>query len=148
MDLESSRKVHNQILFPAFTLLGRIRICTGLPSAFRNSRVIVLGVQEVLLTLYRRLSGAGYLDDVSLVTARQGPGTPARWVEQCTCPLGYEGRRCERCAPGYRRANPLLGSFSACEACNCNGHSDACDPSTGRLILQNSYKHASKWELF
>ncbi|XP_034743250.1 laminin subunit gamma-1 [Etheostoma cragini] len=74
---------------------------------------------------------AGYLDNVSLVTARRGPGAPARWVEQCTCPQGYQGQHCEQCTLGYRRARPELGAFSACEPCNCNGHSDACNPDTG-----------------
>ncbi|KAM9790659.1 laminin subunit gamma-1 [Syngnathus typhle] len=81
---------------------------------------------------------AGYLDDVSLMTARRGPGIPARWVEQCTCPRGYEGRRCEHCTAGYRRARPQLGAFSACEACDCNGHSDSCDPSTGACDCQHN----------
>lgn len=74
---------------------------------------------------------AGYLDDVSLVTARRGPGVPARWVERCTCPQGYQGQHCEQCTVGYRRARPELGAFSSCEPCNCNGHSEACNPDTG-----------------
>ncbi|XP_026061619.1 laminin subunit gamma-1 [Carassius auratus] len=74
---------------------------------------------------------AGYLDNVSLVTARRGPGTPARWVEKCTCPQGYLGQHCEQCELGYRRSQPELGRFSSCEPCNCNGHSDTCDPVTG-----------------
>ncbi|KAA0719380.1 Laminin subunit gamma-1 [Triplophysa tibetana] len=74
---------------------------------------------------------AGYLDNVSLTTARRGPGTPARWVEQCTCPEGYLGQHCEQCEVGYRRSRPELGRFSSCEPCNCNGHSDTCDPVTG-----------------
>ncbi|XP_012681774.2 laminin subunit gamma-1 [Clupea harengus] len=74
---------------------------------------------------------AGYLDNVALTTARRAPGTPALWVEKCTCPQGYVGQHCEQCALGYRRANPELGLFSPCERCNCNGHSDACDPVTG-----------------
>nr|XP_043869305.1 laminin subunit gamma-1-like [Solea senegalensis] len=80
---------------------------------------------------------AGYLDDVSLVTARRGPGVPARWVEQCTCPQGYQGQHCERCTLGFRRGRPELGSFSSCEACNCNGHSDACNPDTGACDCQH-----------
>ncbi|KAJ8357310.1 hypothetical protein SKAU_G00201040 [Synaphobranchus kaupii] len=75
---------------------------------------------------------AGYLDDVTLMSARRGPGTqPAGWVERCTCPQGYVGQFCEQCALGYRRNRPDLGPFSACESCNCNGHSDTCDPETG-----------------
>uniref|UniRef100_A0A8C9VN56 Laminin, gamma 1 n=1 Tax=Scleropages formosus TaxID=113540 RepID=A0A8C9VN56_SCLFO len=74
---------------------------------------------------------AGYLDDVSLVTARRGPGVPARWVEQCTCPQAYRGQFCESCAPGYRRTRPELGPFSPCELCNCHGHSDTCNSETG-----------------
>uniref|UniRef100_A0A8D0DGP9 Laminin, gamma 1 n=1 Tax=Sander lucioperca TaxID=283035 RepID=A0A8D0DGP9_SANLU len=74
---------------------------------------------------------AGYLDNISLVTARRGPGAPARWVERCTCPQGYQGQHCEQCTLGYRRARPELGAFSACEPCNCNGHSDACNPDSG-----------------
>ncbi|XP_071392229.1 laminin subunit gamma-1-like, partial [Centroberyx affinis] len=80
---------------------------------------------------------AGYLDDVSLVTARRGPGTPARWVEQCTCPQGYQGQHCEQCTLGYRRARPELGAFSSCEPCNCNGHSDSCHPTTGACECQH-----------
>uniref|UniRef100_A0A674MZK9 Laminin, gamma 1 n=1 Tax=Takifugu rubripes TaxID=31033 RepID=A0A674MZK9_TAKRU len=83
-------------------------------------------------------AGAGYLDDVSLVTARQGSGLPARWVEKCSCPQGYQGQHCERCTPGYRRSRPHLGAFSACEPCSCNGHSDTCGPDTGACDCQDN----------
>ncbi|XP_072298063.1 laminin subunit gamma-1 [Eucyclogobius newberryi] len=81
---------------------------------------------------------AGYLDNVHLVTARRGPGEAAHWVESCTCPQGYEGQHCERCIVGYRRAQPQLGAFSQCEACNCHGHSPTCDPDTGACECQHS----------
>nr|CAD27803.1 lamC1 [Tetraodon nigroviridis] len=81
---------------------------------------------------------AGYLDDVSLVTARRAPGVAARWVEQCTCPQGYQGQHCERCTVGYRRTRPELGAFSACEPCSCNGHSDSCNPDTGACDCQDN----------
>uniref|UniRef100_A0A8C4E0V6 Laminin subunit gamma-1 n=1 Tax=Dicentrarchus labrax TaxID=13489 RepID=A0A8C4E0V6_DICLA len=81
---------------------------------------------------------AGYLDDVSLVTARRAPGVPARWVEQCTCPQGYQGQHCEQCTLGYRRARPELGAFSPCEPCNCNGHSDDCNANTGACDCQDN----------
>uniref|UniRef100_A0A9J8BF91 Laminin, gamma 1 n=1 Tax=Cyprinus carpio carpio TaxID=630221 RepID=A0A9J8BF91_CYPCA len=80
---------------------------------------------------------AGYLDSVSLVTAHRGSGTPARWVERCTCPQGYVGQHCGQCDLGYRRSQPELGSFSSCEPCNCNGHSDTCDPVTGFCNCQH-----------
>uniref|UniRef100_A0A4W5LCX3 Laminin subunit gamma-1 n=1 Tax=Hucho hucho TaxID=62062 RepID=A0A4W5LCX3_9TELE len=85
-----------------------------------------------------RSPGAGYLDDVKLITAKRGPGSPARWVEKCTCPQGYVGQHCERCALGYRRSRPDLGPFSSCDSCNCNGHSDTCNPDTGMCDCQHN----------
>ncbi|XP_063284360.1 laminin subunit gamma-2 [Pelobates fuscus] len=72
----------------------------------------------------------GYLQSVTLVSARPGPGAPAHWVEKCVCPTGYQGQFCERCVTGYRRESPTLGSFSTCIACNCPG-GGVCDPDTG-----------------
>ncbi|XP_016001055.2 laminin subunit gamma-1 [Rousettus aegyptiacus] len=74
---------------------------------------------------------AGYLDDVTLASARPGPGVPAPWVEACTCPAGYGGQFCEMCLPGYRRETPSLGPYSPCVLCTCSGHSETCDPETG-----------------
>ncbi|KAK2860991.1 hypothetical protein Q7C36_005157 [Tachysurus vachellii] len=73
--------------------------------------------------------GRGRLDDVTLVSARLGPGFPASWVEECRCPAGYEGQFCERCAAGYKRRFPGQGVRSQCEPCHCQGGS--CDPETG-----------------
>ncbi|XP_067309567.1 laminin subunit gamma-1 [Pseudorasbora parva] len=81
---------------------------------------------------------AGYLERVSLVSARRGSGPPARWVEQCSCPQGYEGQHCEECAVGYRRSRPERGRFSSCEPCSCNGHSDSCHPATGMCSCQHN----------
>uniref|UniRef100_A0A4W3JXR0 Laminin subunit gamma 1 n=1 Tax=Callorhinchus milii TaxID=7868 RepID=A0A4W3JXR0_CALMI len=79
----------------------------------------------------------GHLDDVALLTARPGPGSPALWVERCTCPTAYQGQFCEQCAPGYRRENPSLGPFSPCVPCMCNAHSDSCDPETGECYCRD-----------
>lgn len=77
--------------------------------------------------------GRGYLDNVSLVSARSDPGTdPARWVRSCRCPPGLEGPQCERCAPGYRRTDPSRGAFSDCEPCQCPRGS--CDAHTGECL--------------
>lgn len=80
-------------------------------------------------------TGAGYLDDVTLATARPGPGVPATWVETCTCPVGYGGQFCEMCISGYRRETPSLGPYSPCVLCTCNGHSETCDPESGERML-------------
>ncbi|XP_076600718.1 laminin subunit gamma-2 [Chaetodon auriga] len=74
-------------------------------------------------------NGRGYLDNVQLVSARRGDGVPARWVQTCSCPPGYEGDFCERCSAGFRRRGPADGAFSPCEPCSCRGGS--CDPQTG-----------------
>ncbi|CAI6348984.1 unnamed protein product [Macrosiphum euphorbiae] len=83
--------------------------------------------------------GVGFLDDVSLQTARRGaPGLPANWVEMCTCPEGYIGQFCESCAPGSRHEPTSGGPFSPCVPCNCHGHASICDADTGRCICQHN----------
>uniref|UniRef100_A0A674BNH1 Laminin subunit gamma 1 n=1 Tax=Salmo trutta TaxID=8032 RepID=A0A674BNH1_SALTR len=74
-------------------------------------------------------NGRGYLDNVHMESARQGAGTPAAWVQNCNCPVGYEGQFCERCASGYKRSSPSKGPYSSCEPCSCRGGS--CDSETG-----------------
>lgn len=70
--------------------------------------------------------------NVSLDTAQEqyNPNGVAHAVEQCLCPPGYTGLSCEVCAPGFYRsqAGPYGGY---CVPCQCNQHSDVCDPVTG-----------------
>ncbi|TRZ04223.1 hypothetical protein DNTS_029916, partial [Danionella cerebrum] len=99
---------------------------------------LLLNLTSIMIRGTYSAQSAGYVDSVSLVTARRGPGTPARWVEQCTCPQGYVGQHCEKCDQGYRRSRPALGQFSSCEPCNCNGHSDTCDSQTGMCDCQHN----------
>lgn len=43
---------------------------------------------------------------------------------QCKCRANTYGRECNRCRNGF-------WNFPNCVRCDCNGHSDTCDPSTG-----------------
>lgn len=72
----------------------------------------------------------GYLDNVTLISARPVSGGPAPWVEQCVCPAGYKGQFCQDCASGYKRDSARLGPFGTCVPCNCQG-GGTCDPDTG-----------------
>jgi dystroglycan 1 len=51
-------------------------------------------------------------------------------VEHSNCPVGYLGLSCQDCAPGYTRTGGGL-YLGLCEPCQCNGHSNNCDPETG-----------------
>uniref|UniRef100_A0A8D0GBE9 Laminin subunit gamma 2 n=1 Tax=Sphenodon punctatus TaxID=8508 RepID=A0A8D0GBE9_SPHPU len=87
-------------------------------------------------------SSTGYLDNVTLASARPTSGSPAPWVEQCVCPTGYQGQFCERCAPGYKRDSSRLGPFGACVLCNCQG-GGSCDPDTGDCYSGDEHRDPS-----
>ncbi|XP_017764583.1 PREDICTED: basement membrane-specific heparan sulfate proteoglycan core protein-like isoform X4 [Eufriesea mexicana] len=61
-------------------------------------------------------------------------------VEECSCPIGYKGLSCEDCDVGYTRADEGL-YLSICEPCNCNGHSNQCNPDTG--VCENCAHHTT-----
>ncbi|KAI6075043.1 Laminin subunit alpha-1 [Aix galericulata] len=65
----------------------------------------------------------------------------AHLIEQCRCPAGYTGFSCQSCAPGYYREKPIeLGVreshtvIARCLPCQCNNHSETCDPETGKCL--------------
>ncbi|RLU19726.1 hypothetical protein DMN91_008283 [Ooceraea biroi] len=82
------------------------------------------------------------LSFVSLDTAEKYNTGKARAVEveECTCPVGYRGLSCEDCDVGYTRAIEGL-YLGICESCNCNGHSNQCDPETG--VCENCADHTT-----
>ena len=47
----------------------------------------------------------------------------------CDCPPGYIGLSCEKCDVGYTRSPGVY--LGACNYCECNGHSEECDPENG-----------------
>ena len=42
------------------------------------------------------------------------------------------------CAPGFRRVDNVLYG-GTCERCECNGHSDSCNPYTGECLVSRLY---------
>uniref|UniRef100_A0A1I8BF69 LAMA2 n=1 Tax=Meloidogyne hapla TaxID=6305 RepID=A0A1I8BF69_MELHA len=54
-------------------------------------------------------------------------------VEVCTCPEHFDGNSCERCQLGYRRVNNQLFD-GICKKCECQGHSQECDPFNGKCL--------------
>ncbi|CDQ57478.1 unnamed protein product [Oncorhynchus mykiss] len=65
----------------------------------------------------------------------------AHQIEKCDCPLGYSGLSCEECGAGFYRLSARSGGaasragIGSCAQCQCNRHSEACDPETS--ICQN-----------
>lgn len=85
---------------------------------------------------YTTITEEAALSHVSLdIATEQNTGSYQRAVEveQCTCPVGHQGLSCEDCAPGYKRSDGGL-YLGLCEPCSCNGHSNECEPETGKCI--------------
>lgn len=98
----------------------------------REDILTALGdVADVLIkATYTTTTEEASLSDVSLDSASQnrGHGERATEVEQCVCPAGHRGSSCETCSPGHTRNGQNVGF---CVQCNCNGHSNECDPKSG-----------------
>ncbi|KYB27445.1 Laminin subunit alpha-1-like Protein [Tribolium castaneum] len=60
----------------------------------------------------------------------------AHEVEKCLCPSGYAGLSCEMCAFGHVRIETNAESY--CAKCDCNGHSETCNPDTGECFCQHN----------
>ncbi|KAA0202727.1 hypothetical protein HAZT_HAZT010235, partial [Hyalella azteca] len=70
---------------------------------------------------------------MDIAETRNTGGPRAGAVEICSCPVGYKGHSCEECEAGYTRG--LSGLYlGVCVPCDCNGHSDECNPETNECI--------------
>ena len=54
-----------------------------------------------------------------------------RNVEYCTCPFQYTGQFCQHCNNGFTRSPVNGGPYDNCIPCQCNQHSDRCNPKNG-----------------
>ncbi|XP_069831051.1 laminin subunit alpha-2 isoform X3 [Dendropsophus ebraccatus] len=102
---------------------------------------VLYDIQYILIKAsYGRVLRQTRISEVFLEVAEEGTSftmSPrANLIEKCECPVGYSGLSCESCSPGFyrmaptsqgRRTGPTLGT---CVPCQCNGHSDMCDPQT------------------
>ncbi|XP_006868776.1 PREDICTED: laminin subunit alpha-1 [Chrysochloris asiatica] len=85
------------------------------------------------------------ISNISVEVSRKEELHPGRekasLVENCLCPPGTAGFSCQDCAPGYHRGNLPEGGvrrshllIAPCIPCDCNNHSEACDPETGKCL--------------
>ncbi|KAJ8272625.1 hypothetical protein GJAV_G00091440 [Gymnothorax javanicus] len=89
-----------------------------------------LHIRALYFTQSQRLTlGEVGLEEAALT----GSGVASSMVEVCTCPPGYRGDSCQKCAPGYYRERIGLGP-GRCVPCSCNGHANECDEATGKCL--------------
>ncbi|XP_076867326.1 laminin subunit gamma-3 [Brachyhypopomus gauderio] len=117
----------------SFTLRLTEREVNPALHAFEFQRLL----SNLTALLISNAGGQNYTSQLSGVTLTSAtldghaPYQPlAPGVEACTCPLGFTGQFCERCAPGFTRETPSGGPYSSCVPCSCNKHG-TCHPETG-----------------
>ncbi|XP_077145501.1 laminin subunit alpha-2 isoform X2 [Ranitomeya variabilis] len=113
----------------------------GGPVSREDFMDVLYDIQYIIIKAsYGRAMRQTRISEVFLEVAEEGTSftmSPrANLIEKCECPVGYSGLSCESCSPGFyrmasaspgRRPGPTLGT---CVPCQCNGHSEMCDPQT------------------
>ncbi|XP_069364957.1 basement membrane-specific heparan sulfate proteoglycan core protein isoform X6 [Maniola hyperantus] len=110
----------------------------GKPVTREHFLLALADVKTILIkATYSSNTDIASIDSASIQTADEyGDGPMAQHVEQCMCPAGYIGTSCEDCAPGYTRS--LSGLYLRnCVPCDCNGHSNKCNPESGECVNCN-----------
>ncbi|XP_046437149.1 basement membrane-specific heparan sulfate proteoglycan core protein-like isoform X37 [Daphnia pulex] len=115
----------------------------GRPADREHLLMVLADLDSILIkATYTTRTSEASLSEVSMDIAeeRNTGQTRAFAVEQCTCPRGYKGLSCEDCDTGYTRS--VQGVYlGLCEPCNCNGHSNECDPDSG--VCMNCRDHTT-----
>ncbi|KAA0707146.1 Basement membrane-specific heparan sulfate proteoglycan core protein [Triplophysa tibetana] len=118
----------------------------GMPATREHLMMVLADLDDILIrasyhTEMRSSSISGIRMDIA-VPLYTGLAQ-ALEVEQCQCPPGYRGLSCQDCAAGYTRTGGGL-YLGHCEPCECNGHSDSCQPESG---ICTNCQHNTKGEL-
>ncbi|XP_033642862.1 laminin subunit gamma-1-like [Asterias rubens] len=110
------------------------------PSAFDFQRLLS-NLTAIMIRATYGDNSQGILDDFELPTVRRAVGPGAErvdFVELCRCPTGYIGQFCESCDGKFRRDPPGGGPYAQCIPCECNGHADYCEESSGICICRDN----------
>jgi len=86
---------------------------------------------------------ASFVNASMEIAEERAGGVRAVEVEHCNCPVQYTGTSCEDCSPGHTRTSGGL-YLGTCEQCQCNGHSDQCNPNSGECSVRKHFKLIKK----
>ncbi|XP_043313066.1 laminin subunit alpha-2 isoform X1 [Cervus canadensis] len=116
----------------SFTTYG-----TNFPVSRKEFMTVLVNLQRVLIQITYNfgMDAIFRLSSVDLESAVPYPtdGSFATAVEVCQCPPGYTGSSCESCWPRHRRVNGTIFG-GVCEPCQCFGHAESCDDTTGECL--------------
>lgn len=110
---------------------------TNFPVSRKEFMTVLVNLQRILIQITYSLGMDAIfrLSSVNLESAVpiSPDGSFATAVEVCQCPPGYTGSSCESCWPRHRRVNgTIFGGL--CEPCQCFGHAESCDDTTGECL--------------